>query len=169
MKNRRPTIPIADWKLAADLKLTREIQNQPGTPTYNCNCTWCQNWRYYSEIIFPEKIQQPIKRIGVAIAKPTELYQYKTNKNGVDVRAIYHAVGKILEGPIHQQHTDLGKSLFYTTVREQPHLALTILPQSHSQEEAPILKTRSNSELIRIDLRVEIPHELLKNQRELFT
>ncbi len=78
------------------------------------------------------------------------------------IRAVYHAVGKILEGPNQWQSTDMGEMLMYSTVREQPFLSLVVFPKSQSHDEAPILNDSSAGELVRIDLRLVIPDEVIK-------
>ncbi|WP_105168165.1 hypothetical protein [Pseudoalteromonas sp. T1lg23B] len=163
MKKQRPTIPIAEWKLATHLEATREIQNQKGVPAYGCDCEWCFNWKHCLKVLLPEELQGQLTRVGVELDHPTDLYKYESDENGSSIRVVYHAVGKILEGPNQWKSTDMGEMLMYSTIREQPYLSLVVFPQSQSHDEAPVLKNTSAGELVRIDLRLAIPNEVLKS------
>ncbi|MDG9667787.1 hypothetical protein ONV78_08595 [Hahella sp. CR1] len=163
MKMRRPTIPIAKWKLATHLEATHEIQNQKGVPAYGCDCEWCFNWKHYWKVVLPEELQEQLKRVGVELDHPTDLYEFKSDEDGSSIRVIYHAVGKILEGPNQWKSTDIGEVLMYSTIREHPYLSLVVFPQSQSYDKAPVLKNRSAGELVRIDLRLVIPNEVIKS------
>ena len=163
MKKQRPTIPIAKWKLATHLEATREIQNQKGVPAYGCDCEWCFNWKNCLKVVLPEELQEQLTRVGVELDHPTDLYKFEGDESGSSIRVVYHAVGKILEGPRQWKSTDVGEILIYSTIRKQPYLSLVVFPQSHSHDQAPILNNKSAGELIRIDLRLVIPKEVIKN------
>ncbi|WP_444892137.1 hypothetical protein ACJJIE_14405 [Microbulbifer sp. TRSA001] len=163
MKKQRPTIPIAGWKLATHLEATREIQNQKGVPAYGCDCEWCFNWKHCLKVILPEDLRGHLTRVGLELDHPTDLYKYESDEGGTSIRVVYHAVGKILEGPNQWKSTDLGEMLMYSTIRENPYLSLVVFPQSQSHDESPVLKNTSASELVRIDLRLVIPNEVIRN------
>lgn len=163
MKKRRPTIPIAGWRLATHLEATREIQYQKGVPAYGCDCEWCFNWKHCLKVVLPEELQEQLTRVGVALGHPTDLYKYESDENGSSIRVVYHAVGKILEGPNQWKITDMGKILMYSTIREQPYLSLVVFPQSQSHDEAPIIEGTFDGDLVRIDLRLVVPNEVVKS------
>lgn len=163
MKKQRPTIPIAEWKLATHLEATREIQNQKGVPAYGCDCEWCFSWKHCLKLVLPEELQEQLARVGVELDHPTDLYKFESDESGYSIRVVYHAVGKILEGPSQWKSTEIGEMLMYSTIREQPYLALVVFPQRLSKDQAPVLNNKSAGELIRIDLRLVIPNEVIKN------
>ena len=156
MKLQRPTIPLAKWKLATDLQATLTIQNQQGMPAYNCNCQWCIHWRNRYKSVLPTQLRQQLLRIGVDLNHPTDLYKMNNDENSTSIRVIFHAVGKILEGPNPWCQNDSSQALMYVPIQEQPYVSLVILPQSQSYGAAPILKDLPSSQLICIDLRLEL-------------
>lgn len=163
MKKQRPTIPIAEWKLATHLEATREIQNQKGVPAYDCDCEWCFKWKHCFETVLPEELQEQLTRVGVELDHPTDLYKYESDEHGACVRVVFHAVGKILEGPNQWKSTDMGEMLMYSIIRENPYLSLVVFPQSQSHDESPVLKNTSAGELVRIDLRLVISNEVIRS------
>ena len=169
MKKQRPTIPIADWKLAIHLEATREIQNQKVVPAYNCDCEWCFNWRCCLKVVLPKELRQQLTRIGVELEHPTDLYQFQSDHGGASIRVVYHAVGKILEGPNQWKSTDIGEMLMYSTIRETPYLSLVVFPQSQFHDISPVLSNTSAGELVRIDFRLVIPSEVIKSNVPGFT
>lgn len=163
MKKQRPTIPIAELKLATHLEATRQIQNQKGVPAYGCYCEFCFYWKHSLKIVLPEELQHQLTRVGVELEHPTELYEFESDEIGSCIRVVYHVVGKILEGPCQWKSTELGKMLMYFTIRKQPYLSLVVLPQSLSHDKAPVLNNEFAGELVRIDLRLVIPNEVMLN------
>ena len=163
MKTQRPTIPIAEWKVATHLEAKREIQNQKGVPAYCCDCEWSFNWKHSLKVVLPEELQLQLARVGVELDHPTDLYQIERDESGSSIRVVYHAVGKIVEGPSQWKSTDIGEMLMYSTIRRQPYLSLVVFPQNQSKDQAPVLNNKSAGELIRIDLRLVIPNEVIKN------
>ncbi|HAS8156417.1 hypothetical protein [Vibrio vulnificus] len=163
MKKQRPTIPIAEWKLATHLEATREIQNQKGVPAYGCDCEWCFKWKRSLTVLLPKDLQEQLTRAGVELAHPTDLYKFDSDKSGACIRVVYHAVGKILEGPNQWTSTSTGEILMYSTIREQPYLSLVVFPQSQSYDKCPVLKNTSSGDLVRIDFRLVIPNEVIES------
>lgn len=157
MKKLRPTIPISEWRVSVHLEETRKIQNQPGTPTYKCDCEWCQKWKSCFEVL-PEKIKNELLRVGIELEHPTDLYKYQENDKGKYIRVVYHAVGKILNGP-NQWRDGLGegKALTYHTIRDKPLVSLVVFPQSQSFDESPVFENKAEGDLLRIDFRLCLP------------
>jgi hypothetical protein len=161
MKKQRPTIPISEWKLATHLEATREIQNQKGVPAHDCSCEWCCIWERGFTGLLPTELREQLTRVGIELKHPTDLYKYGDTEQGSSVRVIFHAVGKILSGPNQWTTNEMGEMLMYHTVRKEPLLSLVVFPQSQSFDEAPILKNTEAGELVRIDIRLEIPTEVV--------
>jgi len=156
VKKQRPTIPLFEWTLAVDLEATRNIQNQEGTPAYNCDCQWCSKWLVIAAKILPEDIQKQLIRIGVDINHPTDLYEFKDSESFNSLRIVFHCVGKILSGPNQWKKEELGDMLMYKTVRDQPFSSLVVYPQKQSIDPTPVLDGE-NGELIRLDFRLDVP------------
>ncbi|CAM2809386.1 hypothetical protein SHLO109777_01935 [Shewanella loihica] len=157
MKKQRPTIPVGTWKLATNLEATRQIQGQAGVPAYKCDCEWCTKWRHCFSEVLPNDLLDQLSRIGIELEAPTDLYRYDSDENGFSIRVVYHAVGKILEGPTQWTSNDMGEMLMYSTLREDPHLSLVVFPQSQSHDAGPSFKTKKEGDLIRIDMRLKVP------------
>ncbi|ALQ10102.1 hypothetical protein WNY97_17070 [Pseudoalteromonas fuliginea] len=161
MKKQRPTIPISEWKLATHLEATREIQNQKGLPAHDCNCEWCFIWKCGFTELLPKDLREQLTRIGIEIRHPTDLYKFGDTDNGSSIRVVFHAIGKILSGPNQWTANEMGETLMYHTVRKEPFLSLVVFPQCKSFDEAPTLKNTAAGDLVRIDIRLEIPTEVV--------
>jgi hypothetical protein len=97
--------------------------------------------------------------VGIKLKNPTDLYMFESCDSGSSVRVVYHAVGKILNGPNQWPKNNLGNMLMYQTIRDEPFLSMVVYPQRDSHDEAPSLEDTTGGELIRIDLRLLIPNE----------
>ena len=157
MKKQRPTIPVSEWKLATHLEATRDLQNQEGTPAHGCECEWCLNWKSVYKELLPKELQEQLLRVGIQLENPTDLYKFESNENGSAIRVVYHAVGKILSGPNQWQNHEIGKTLMYQTIREEPCLSLVVFPQSQSFDASPVFEDKEAGDLIRIDFRINVP------------
>ncbi|PLR59064.1 hypothetical protein CYU11_03355 [Vibrio parahaemolyticus] len=113
--------------------------------------------------MLPKDLREQLTRAGVELVHPTDLYKFDSDKSGASIRVVYHAVGKILEGPNQWISTSTGKILTYSIIREQPYLSLVVLPQSQSYDKAPVLKNTSSSDLVRIDFRLVLPNEVIES------
>lgn len=161
MKRQRPTIPLANWKLAVDIEATRGIQNQKGVPAFECSCEWCSKWKHCYKKLLPIELQTQLERVGIQLEHPTDLYKYENSASGVGIRVTFHAVGRILEGSNQFRDTEFGEALQYSTIRTDPYISLVVLPQEKSHEASPTLQGSTESELICIDFRLGIPSEAL--------
>ncbi|WP_330961043.1 hypothetical protein [Photobacterium sp. 53610] len=160
MKKLRPTIPVAEWKLAIHLQATLNLQNQPGVPADGCLCAWCARWKACWRQVLPENLQAQLNRAGVDLTHPTDVYAFGADENEPSIRVIYHAVGKVLDGPNPWQRTETGKRFMYRTLRQEPHVAFLVYPQRQSDIQAPVLKDRSAGELICFDFRLALPNQV---------
>lgn len=167
MKKQRPTIPISEWRFATNLEATRNIQNQSSNPSYECECEFCQNWKGCFTNIPPGEIQQELKRIGIEIEHPTDLYQFEENREGSSLRVIYHAVGKMLSGPNQwKKDSSSGEVLMYHTVSDDPYVSIVVFLQKQSLDASPVLKDESEGELIRIDFKLCMPNSYINVNKE---
>ena len=153
----RAEIPIAEWKLAVDLEATRAIQNQEGTPAFNCDCEWCSSWCRSYKHLLPIDLQEQLVRVGIDIEHPIDLYKYDSNDDEVCLRVIFHAAGKVLSGPNQWISDEFGRSLLYISLRKEPFLSIVVIPQRESFESAPVLEGSNGGELIQIDFRLGFP------------
>lgn len=158
-KNLRPTIPLSEWRIATHLEATKGIQNQPDTPAYMCQCEYCSIWAESSEDILPTELNGQLQRLGINPTKPTDLYSYDSSAEGTSIRVVYHVVGKILSGPASwSEHPEMGTMLQYKELRNSPYLSLVVLPQKDSVDQSsPVLNSTGHGDLIRLDLRLDIP------------
>lgn len=159
MKNLRPTIPVQEWKLAVHLEATRGVQNQAGNPAYGCECKSCKDWRNAFEEFLPNELKSQLKRVGIELEHPTDLYRFDASKEGCHLRIVYHAIGKILEGPNSWSKNEDGDVLMYKEVSDNPNISLVVLPQSQLHDHAPTHKDTSTGDLIRFDFRLLLPSQ----------
>ncbi|MFA0790755.1 hypothetical protein ACCI51_09380 [Microbulbifer echini] len=163
MKKLRPTIPVHEWKLSINLKATREIQNQSGNPAFDCNCQSCMDWRSSFKEFFPTELLGQLQRVGIDLEHPTDLYQYNETNDGSSLRIVYHAVGKILEGPNQWTKNEMGDVLMYREVRQTPYVSIVVFPQSQSYDHAPVLENTASGDLVRLDLRLLMPSKYCRS------
>jgi hypothetical protein len=149
----RPTIPLANWRIAVNLSATQSVQNQPGQPAYGCRCRWCANWSRGWTSAFPSDVHQQLERLCIDIAHPSELYAFEEAPGGAHCRVIYHVVGKLLSGPaVWHEDTNLGKTLVYHPIGEaKTSIGLAVIPCSQTWEMHPQSDQVSRSELLQID------------------
>ena len=161
MKKQRPTISISEWKLAVHLEATSKVQRDPLNPAFQCGCVECIGWLSCYEEILPVEVIRELKRVGIDLEYPTDLYKYKKSEAGSFIRVVYHVVGKILEGPNQWIDGRDGRSLCYQTMNETPFLSIVVFPQKQSFDHSPEFKPGLDGELIRIDLRLLLPSKYL--------
>lgn len=150
---RRPTIPFREWRLAIDLEATGHVQNQPGTPAYECACVQCKSWAAEWRDILPSGLVDSLCRLGIDPGSPTDLY------GDALLRISYHVVGRILAGPEPWQSDErLGPILNYQVVREDPWLSVLVMRQADSTAAAPECPSSEDSDLIVVDMRLSEPH-----------
>lgn len=159
----RPTINIAQWKLAVNLTETRVIQQHPAMPATQCKCDVCQNWLLVYEEVLPADLRQQLQRLGISVAHPVDGYgSAPENGETMDYRVWYYVVGRILSGPVAWiQNANLGLLRNYITLTEHPYyLSLTIQPQKFfydGDDGTPDFKVDREQDLIQIDFRLQIP------------
>jgi len=150
-----PTIPLLEWKISSNLKASRIIQNQEGLPAYNCKCEWCVFWKLNYFEILPEALMAQMKRLGVDLLNPTDLYKFGGTKQEPELRITYHTVGKVLEGPSVWVENELGNYLSYYLIPNYNHIGVVLMTASSSSAFHPSYSGTSGEVLI-IDLRLKI-------------
>src|SRR5829696_4270314 len=66
----RPTIPLADWRIATDLAATRQLGAVVPPPPCGRDCETCRNWAAAHAAALPEPLATELRRIGVDLARP---------------------------------------------------------------------------------------------------
>ena len=162
-KLRRPTIPIADWRIAVHLDATRAIQNQPGTPAYGCDCEWCTSWPLSYQNILPKDLVDQFSRVGVDVRHPTDIYGSMNFELGSLVRATFHVVGKIIDGPVSWVGTKFGSMQTGQILREDPWLLLRVVPHRECRwDPAPKLEDPSAGDVLAVDMRLAVLKTMLE-------
>lgn len=159
MKQRRPTIPISQWRIALNFEETSKVQNQKGTPAHGCSCESCEYWRLTYSSILPEQILEQLLRLGIGIDTPSDVYEHGEEEDGRAFRVIFHVVGKFLSGSEYYKYDELldRNLLNYQILRDRPYFSIVVLPHSESYDVAPEYKKNKDGELITIDMRLSIP------------
>lgn len=164
--NRRPTVPLADWRIAVHLDASAQVQDQPGTPAYSCHCGACEDWRRAWPQTLPDELAQQLHRLRIDLNRPTDLYAYERNPNGLACRAIFHCVGRMLEGPNCWLNMPDGSPILdYHRIRGgQEFIGLAVYPDRQGITPSPNSPPPSTGTLIQIDMRVLIPNRYRSNQ-----
>jgi hypothetical protein len=95
----RPTIPLAEWRLAIDLEATRAMTVEAAFPARGCGCDDCVQWAAIHGSALPASLLAELRRIGVDPSRPSEAYTLGRDDKGRTLRVTYHCVGRILSGP----------------------------------------------------------------------
>jgi hypothetical protein len=156
MKKLRPTIPVYDWKLAVDLALTRQIQNLPDLPAHGDECNLCSSLKRGVEQSLPLDLIGQLKRVGVNLLHPTDIYITDRTDDNVKVRCVYHAVASILSGPNQWESDDMCPILHYRKVSDWPSVSLVVVPQRDIYEPSLSFQGVPDNKLVRIDFRLEL-------------
>ncbi len=165
--NRRPTVPLADWRIAAHLADSTNAQNQPGTPAYGCQCNECEAWRNAWSQTLPSQLAHELQRLRIDLNHPVDLYAYERTPAGVACRVIFHCVGRVLEGPSCWREMPDGQAMLtYQWLRGGSNfVGLAVYPQRQSTRPAPNNQPPSGSDLIQIDMRLLVPSKNTLHQR----
>ncbi|TQV76858.1 hypothetical protein FLL45_02565 [Aliikangiella marina] len=159
MNKLRPTIPIANWKVALNIEESQKVQNQESVPAFNCDCESCEHWRKMYEKVLPEGILLELKRLGINLDTPSDAYEHGSGEDGRHFRIIFHIVGRILSGPeAYRCEQQIDSSVLnYQVTRETPYFSIVVLPYAESYDKGPIYEKSKKGELITIDMRLSIP------------
>ncbi len=159
----RPTIPLDAWRIAIDLETTRAIQYQRGTPAYKCGCEDCRHWRDIAATALPKPLFDQLRRLGTTPTRPTDVYVFNRDDDGVEYRITFHVAGKLLSGPGAWLETErLGMLLQYRDVAPAPnYIGMAVFPHNKTRYPAPALPAASTSPLIQVDIRMRVPAPII--------
>jgi len=156
---RRPTIPLADWRIASDLEASRALQRHPAMPATGCPCAGCQRWLRIAQDVLPAELHAELARLGIQVEYPADLYAMARGDGMVEYRVIYQVVGRLLSGPAawREDAAQAAKVLVYQTLRPAPlYLAAVVLPQREVPGSVPIRGEEGVGGLLQIELRAHV-------------
>ena len=155
----RPTIPLAEWRLAVDVGATRALTAEADFPTRDCRCDDCGRWAALYREAFPAELLEELQRVGVDPAHPSDVYTL--HDDGVDrtLRLTFHVIGRILSGPADwapSGEQSAGRNYVpYSASRHQLGLAVWY----ESLQSLPTWASEVSQPLIAIDLWLNLPGE----------
>ena len=98
----RPTIPVAQWRLAIDLAATHAVNRIDTRPAPQCgDCADCRLWASAYARALPSRLAAELQRLGLDLGHPSDVYGSSDAAvaEPVVLRVTYHVVGRILSGP----------------------------------------------------------------------
>jgi hypothetical protein len=156
----RPTIPLADWRIAVDLDATKSIRRESAHSANGCGCgcEQCLSWKRAVDMAFPPSIFEQLHRLGIEPQHPTDFYVTDDSKEVRGFRVMYHIAGKILSGPATwHEHVKLGTMHHYKVIQELPtYVSLRVSTAKESFAFAPGVPASSGSDIICLDFRLEV-------------
>lgn len=156
----RPTIPLADYRLAVDLDATRDLRRADAGDAVGCECVWCENWRGALSATVPAPVLTQLQRIGIDPRAPSDLYAYDTKEEGHLVRVVFYVVGAVQSGPpatidfvLPDGSREVGRR--YEAVRETTSwIGLTVAPPLGGRPQwAPV----HVGPVLEVDFRLYVP------------
>ena len=155
----RPTIPLAQWRLAIDLAATHAVNRIDARPAPQCgDCADCRLWASDHALALPPRLATELGRLGLDLAHPSDVYlSSEPGAKPVVMRVTYHVVGRILSGPAEFRHHELsGRGRLYVPHPDAPRdvgVAVMYQDRSHRPEWAPA----DLDDLLAIDLWLTVP------------
>ena len=158
MSRQRPTLQLADWKIATHLAATRSVQDDTSYPAHNCECHWCTEWiRLYADVL-PLDLLSQFSRIGILPDQPTDLYKYRSDETADYVRVLFSIVGRVMKGPdAWIQDEALGTIRNYHTLRTEPFLSLVVHRYEDLHYTPPNAYDPKTGQYLLADFRLAIP------------
>lgn len=120
----RPTIPLADWRIAVDLEGVRQLRELIPPPPCDWTCPWCRNWARAYASALPDAVVAQVRRLGIDPARPADLYAYEAVDQATrraPTRVTFHTVGRILGGPPSSSVARLGSVRPYVPLASEAH------------------------------------------------
>jgi hypothetical protein len=155
----RPTIPLAEWRLAIDVEATRALTAEAKFPARDCRCDDCARWAMRYRECLPSALLGELQRVGVDPAHPSDVSMLNDSAKWT-LRLTFHAVGRILSGPAAWAPTSdraAGRNYVqYSASRDPLGLAVGYL---ESFQTLPTWATAKGQPLIAIDLWLVLPGE----------
>jgi hypothetical protein len=159
----RPTIPVADWRIALDLDATRVLLDTLPPPECGRTCPWCRNWAAAHAAMLPAALADSLRRLGLDLARPVDVYAYAEPAGSgapIPTRVTFRVAGRLLSGPTaHIQDARLGRVRHYVPVESpagalQPGISVAYgrdvgsLPGPSAADATPE---------VQVDLRIAVP------------
>ena len=157
----RPTIPLADWRIATDLVATRALPDAIPLPQCRRTCEWCRNWAVAHSTILPASLITELRRLGIDPAAPTDLYAFAEPTDGyrqIPHRVTFHTTGEILSGPAAwTEDARLGRVRSYAPVPAVPgRFGLSVAYERDVGGDLAWQRMIGAS-LVQVDFRLEVP------------
>ena len=158
----RPTIPLADWRIAVDLDATRALLAATPAPVCNRECEWCRNWSVAHETALPTEIAHDLRRLGLDPAKPVDLYAYREPEvpgGPIQTRVRFRVAGRVMRGPsVWIEWEEFGAILHYSPLKSaagvlEPGLAVWRESAAGAQ---PRWQARYATSVLEIDFRIPV-------------
>lgn len=161
----RPTIPLADWKLAVNLQQTEAVQRSKDAPAFQCSCEQCSMWRRHLEQLLPAQVLGQLRRLKIDVRHPFDVYEYGRSDQGVQLRVIFTAVGKILSGPASSVAGPDGSGMNYVALCNDPFVGLRVVTGSDAHNVPSLPPVLEKNHLIEIDFRLHVPAKILNSEQ----
>lgn len=161
----RPTIPLADWKLAINLEQTEAVQVSKDAPAFQCSCEQCSIWRRHLEKLLPAQVVRQLRRLKIDVRHPFDAYEYARSDQGVQLRVIFTAVGKILSGPASSIAGPDGSGMNYMELRTDPFVGLRVVTGTEAHNVPSLTTVLEKNHFIEIDFRLHVPSRILKSEQ----
>lgn len=158
MSLQRPTLQLADWRIATHLTATRNVQDDPSYPAHRCECHWCAEWRRIYAAVIPVEILAQFNRIGIQPDHPTDLYKYESDATADYLRVVFSIVGRVMSGPnAWTQDKAHGSLRNYQTLRLDPFLSLVVHRHEELHYNPPNSYVPEDGHYLLADFRIAIP------------
>lgn len=122
-------------------------------------------WRLHLEQLLPAQILGQLRRLKIDVRHPFDAYEYGRSDQGVQLRVIFTAVGKILSGPASSIVGPDGLGMNYVALRADPFVSLRVVTGTDAHNVPSQTTVSENNHLIEIDLRLHVPARILKTEQ----
>ena len=159
MSRQRPTLQLAEWRIATNLTATRSVQDDPGYPAHRCDCEWCVEWGRIYAAVLPVEILAQFSRIGIQPDHPMDLYCYRSDAKADYIRVIFSIVGRVMSGPNDwTEDKAFGSLRNYQALRSDPFLSLLVRRHDDLDCDPPSSYEPGDGHYLLVDFRLAIPH-----------
>ena len=158
MSRQRPTLQLADWRIATNLTATRSVQDDATYPAHGCGCRWCTEWRRLHSVILPPEQFSQFTRIGILTEHPADIYNYQSDEAADYLRVVFGFVGRVMNGPNPWiQDPEQGMRRNYRTLRRDPFLSLAVHRHEDLHYKPPGSYDPATGHYLIADFRLAIP------------
>lgn len=89
---------VACWEVECDVDKTSALYAEFDGPS--CRCGYCRNFWTAMDSAFPQDFRLLASRLGIDVAKPTEVWQYYRESSGLHYYGgLFHFSGQIVFDP----------------------------------------------------------------------